>query len=156
MRMKRIMKMKIIKKKKGFTLAVNYIFLFFIGVIVAMLVVGMITKGYINVERFMCRLTGTCDNEKDGMIGVQKINATCDNAEREILKHTKLCYEHGINGEVKGLCYVIFLPENCGPKSDELKEKLWNEYDINASVIYDGEIKAVIAYDYEKQRVEVR
>jgi len=41
-------------------------------------------------------------------------------------------------------------------KSDELKEKLWNEYDINASVIYDGEIKAVIAYDYEKQRVEVR
>ncbi len=156
MRMKRITKIKVVKKKKGFTLAVNYIFLFFIGVIVAMVVIGMITKGYLNANRFMCRLTGTCDDKKDGMIGVQKIKASCKDAEIEILKHTKLCYEHGINGDVKGLCYVIFLPENCGPKSDELKEKLWDDYDINASVIYDGEMKAVIAYDYEKQRVEVR
>jgi len=150
-------KSEIIKKnKKGITMSVEIIFIVLIGTIVTMLVVMMISKNYFNAQKFMCKLTGTCEENKDGVKDVEIINATCGEAKSEIIKHVKLCKQHGEDGNVKGTCYVIILPSECGPKRDELYNELVSKHNLNTTVIYDGEKKAVIVYDYEKKIVEIR
>ena len=145
-------------RKKGFALAINYVFIFFIASIVAMVVISIITKGYLSASKFTCRLTGTCDSGGSHTLPNWRVNITnCNRAESEIIKHAALCYQLGIQGETKGPCYVLLLPETCPswPDSSDIWNKLWNNYNINSTIDYQGGNKVSIGYDYDKQKVTI-
>ena len=145
------------RTKRGFALAINYVFIFFIASIVAMVVVAMVTKGYVSADKFICRLTGTCHNPGSHVLPNWRINVTdCSLAENEIIKEAALCYQSGIQGEVRGPCSVIILPPGCsGPDSSTIRNDLWSKYTINATVDYQGGNKVSIGYDYDKQKLVI-
>ncbi len=145
------------KRKKGFELAINYVFLFFIALIVTTVVISMIMKGYINASRFTCKLTGTCESEGSHVLPNWRINVTdCGRVESEIIKEAALCYQAGIQGEVRGPCYVLLFPSSCNwPDKTTIHDELWNKYQINASVDYTGGSKVSIGYNYDLQRVVI-
>jgi hypothetical protein len=149
-------KKKIKNNKLGLTMSVELIFVILIATIVTMLVVMLVTKNYLNTQKFLCKLTGTCEEKENLIKEVETINVTCEEAKSEIIKHAKLCQEHGNQGTVKETCYVIFLPKDCGPKKDELYNELLNKHKLNTSVLYDCDKKAVIIYNYEKRMVEIK
>ncbi|MGC8929784.1 MAG: hypothetical protein ACP5OZ_04630 [Candidatus Woesearchaeota archaeon] len=151
------MKTKKIKKNKfGLTMSVELIFIILIATIVTMLVVILISKNFLSSQKFLCKLTGTCEQKEELIKDVGTINATCEDAKSEIIKHAKLCKQHGDEGTIKETCYVIFLPKDCGPKKDELYNELVTKHNLNATVFYEGDKKAVILYNYDKKIVEIR
>lgn len=151
------------ENKKGATIAVNYIFLFLIATIVAMIIIAIVAKGSLNANRFMCKLTGTCGHGGSSIKDAQQVNVTiCSNAEETIVKHAQLCYNLGMEGQIKsdgekeGVCYVIYLPKHCGVSKSVLVNDLnkVRPY-VNATITYDDDHKAVVSYNYDKQQVVV-
>ncbi|MEM2121360.1 MAG: hypothetical protein QXU20_01735 [Candidatus Woesearchaeota archaeon] len=146
-----------LKNKKGITLSVEIIFIILIATIITILVVMLISSNLVNVQKFICKLTGTCNENKEEIKDVQEINLTnCDSAKEEIIKHVKLCKQHGEQGEIKETCYVIFLPSDCGPKRDDLYNELLTKHNLNTTVIYNGDKKVIISYNYDKKIVEIK
>ncbi|NIA04285.1 MAG: hypothetical protein GWP09_02955 [Nitrospiraceae bacterium] len=151
------------KNKKGATIAVNYIFLFLIATIVAMIVIAIVAKGSLNANKFICKLTGTCGSKDNDIKDAQQVNVTnCSDAKKIIVTQAQLCYELGREGQIKsdgekeGVCYVIYLPKPCGVSKSDLVDDLNNvRPSVNFTVSYDNDRKAVVSYNYNKQQVVI-
>ena len=148
--------------KKG-SLPLNYVFIVFISVIAVFVIVGMLTKWSLNTGSFMCQLTGECD--ETNLIDKQTI--TVDTPERfakEAIKQSKLCYEKSKNAETPGeLCYSIKC--ECSPADIPTPTHIHDEYDglsqswkdkINKSEFDVKSYKAIIEFDYNRQKVFIR
>ena len=145
---------------KKASLPLNYVFIVFVSVIAVFVIVGMISKWALNSSKFMCKLTGDCDEKV--MLDKQTISvsSTGDNSRFivEIIKHAKLCYERAKAGEVKGeLCYTVKC-DNCQATPSDIQARLQNtdwEEKIDLSE-FDNSNKAIIEFDYYEEKVRIK
>ncbi len=149
--------MKVKKNKTAMSIAVNYVFLFFIATVVMMIVIAIVSKSSLNANRFICKLSGTCGSSSDSLSGDQIINlSSCKNVPVEIVKHAELCYTYGQEGKVKGICYALYLPENCNIDSELLNNNLnMSRPKMKYKLFFSKGEKVIISYNYDKQRVEI-
>jgi hypothetical protein len=143
--------------KKG-DLTLEYVFLAFVGVITVVLVIGMISGWTFKTDRIMCKLSGSCDKTPT-ITDAQKINIStlqCPQTKDEIVKNAKLCLAKGKQGDVRGLCYVLFTPTCPGySMNTNLKNELNpNPFQAEYIITYDGlDKKTSIFYDYQQLKV---
>ncbi|MBN2422000.1 hypothetical protein JXB41_02135 [Candidatus Woesearchaeota archaeon] len=147
-------------KTKKSSLPLNYMFIIFISVIAVFVIVGMISKWAFSSNKFMCKLTGDCDESM--IIDKQTINvdSTGDNTRfvNEIIKHAKICYERARKGEVKGeLCYTVKCNDceaSCSDVQADIESSLGNgKVECSGFTASD---KAIIEFDYSYQRVLIK
>jgi hypothetical protein len=149
--------------KKKASLPLNYVFLIFVSVIAVFVIVGMLSQWTFSANKFMCKLTGDCDETM--LLDKQTITVENDPVRfvNEIVKHAKICYERARKGEVKGeLCYTVKCETTTGPPcvadeaeiDAEIGTTSW-ESKINRTE-FSISNKAIIEFDYSKQIVKIK
>ncbi|MBU0757463.1 MAG: hypothetical protein KKF44_05330 [Nanoarchaeota archaeon] len=149
--------------KKNANLPLNYIFIIFVSLIAVFVIVGMLSKWSLSSNKFMCKLTGDCNEElvldKETII-VQGADST--RFFNEIVKQAKICFERSQKSENRGsLCYTVKcegctlectpdMIDNIGYKD---KAKLEPKADCTEFTNSD---KAIIEFDYSNFQVIIK
>ncbi len=135
-------------------LSIEIIFLLFVGAIVALVIVGLVTSWSFDVDRYFKNWLGTSEGPE--VLDNQRINLTsCSNIDQEIIKHAKLCYTKAKQGKVSGeACYGILMP-GCTLDVPAIDAEL-TDRDINHSIsVQSPADKVFIFYDYENEKVSI-
>jgi hypothetical protein len=152
--------------KKG-DIAIQYVFLIFIGVIAVFVTVGMLANWSLGANKFMDVLTG---GKPSSAQDKETIRATSVNAfKTEIVKHAKLCFESRREdaGQAGELCYTVkccTVPADpncaatCTASCSDIKADI--ERSLGTGMVSCDEFtvssKAIIGYDFAKNIVVVR
>ncbi|MBD3203076.1 hypothetical protein GF327_02180 [Candidatus Woesearchaeota archaeon] len=145
---------------KKAALPLNYAFLIFVSVIAVFVIVGMLSKWSLSSNKFMCKLSGDCDEQI--LLDKQTITvqSSGDNTRfvNEIVKHAKICYERSKGNENAGeLCYTVKC-ETCSASNNDISSVLTGS-DWDTKIDYSefsSSNKAIIEFDYGDIIVRIR
>ena len=128
-------------------LSIQFIFLIFIGTIVAVVVIGLLTDWAFDLRgAFDDFFSGNQNTGPDQ----ETINlSNCNRVDQEIAKHAKLCYVKSQQGLIGGdLCYAMVMPKHgCTIKPGVISQLLIDDR-INHSITdIENVHKIIIQFD---------
>lgn len=142
-------------------LSIQYVFLIFIAVVAVFVIVGLITKMALSSEKFMCVLTGQCNQEN--VLDKQTIETSdIDSFQGEIVKQAKICYERGRKGQIESAyssahCYVVKCVTGCRASCDDVRERIEESIGQNVDCEdFQNSDKAIIDFFYSDEKVIIK
>lgn len=149
------------KKERKASLSIQFIFLFFIGTIAAVVIIGLLTDWAFDARRIM---KGLFSDDETEIPDNQKVYLKdCNDIVGETVKQAKLCNQFAKQGQLHGneICYSLFMPDPGCPivalNIDDIDDDLTSASIAHSiSALKPGNIdKIIISYSYDDEEVKI-